>query len=1203
MPLTYAAEAEPEVGGRLTYDVAPPQPQRTGEGMWDAIVSGSQGAGMRLLTRGRLPDVVLDHTHATWYEKALEATSGTITDLPLIVGGGIVGAATRGGPMVAGAVGSAVPTLVRESLMRAYQRGDVDSSADWLTRTGIVMKGLGDPEVAKLTAKSAAVGAATMGMGMLVGRMAAPFLSETGTAVARTGAEIGTMAVAPAALEGRLPEWQDVINASIVVGGLKAAGHIAGKVAEIYVKTGIRPEQVVADAKADPVTAVELKPTESPIAGQPIWQHMAIKPISGLENRPMWFSQPKEGEPGFYAEADVTGTLRAQLLFRNPFVESKAALGDFEAINKAWKANGLDAREQASFLEDAKYEFGAHMVPGLQRAMQSLGYDGVIADKSWKQPWAIAFDPTKSVRVISNTRSLPSVYQPLATAEAVRNAFPGDKAEQVLDQPYANIPEARVPYTLNLKFVTGPDEIRALLAKMTEVYGTEGKLQSHAETEAKADALLNDMTGGERAKMVTGYEPGSAANAVQLKVRGDMLMQASIEAAAAVKTYNEAKASGTATDQMKLDALDALNKSAMIQAEFTGGLTESARATQYASRFKELRVQSERIKELVDMYGRDPELLLRMAGEVDTPAGMAQFAKDATKATKWEMVIEAYKAGIIGPISQMANIIGNTTFLGFHDVVDALAVFRPGGQGRAVEIPARLFGELQGAYEGLKIAADFLGENWKQPMVALRKLDQPAIKMEQHRQAIPGDLGVLVRSLSFPWLSVADGAARLILERREVNAMAARKAANEGWNPLSREFRESMAAHAQNLSIAEQAEVAAYVQRGVFQNPLGQWGKKLQSVVSESKVGPLFIPFMQTPSNVFKEMARLTPLSAPLVEAWQVAYKEGGVARDRAIAEVVVGSAVMGLTAALAFDGERITGFGPPDPDKRRVWMETHQPYSWKVGSTYHDYSRIQPIGTLIGLAADMSSIWKHMTPDEQDKIPKMISIAFSQAVTNQIWLRGLVDIARGVAESDRYGPKIVQNLAASMMPASGWLGQTAALMDPYVREVNSILEAIRNKIPVAREGLQPMVSGMTGEPIKERERLGFVLPIKEQKESEDKVLLEAARLGVGIAKAPKNIEMPAFGDRKLGALELTPEQRTLFSTTSGKLAHEILTKIVSSPNWERMPDIVKKRVYTTVLTEARKVGAQAAIPAEQRITKAREIAGKIGQQLNRPAP
>src|SRR6267143_445435 len=1045
------------------------QPQRVGEGVWDAIVSGSQGSGTRLMTRGRLPDVVLDHTHATWYEKALEGASSAITDLPLMaVSGGVVAGLTRGGPMVAGGVGNAVPTLIRESLMRAYQNGDADSSGDWLDRSGIVLKGLGDPDVAKLTAKAAAVGVATMGAGLIAGRIAEPFLSATGTALARTGAEVGTMTVAPAALEGRLPEPWEIASAAIVVGGMKAAGHVAGRIANIYAKTGIEPEQVVADAKADPKIAEELK----------------------------------------------TGA----------------------------------------------------------------------ADE------------------------IPPAYRPAATAEAVRSAFPGTKAEQVLDQPFATIPEARIPYTLNLKFVTGPDEIRALVARMTEVYGTEGKLQSHAETEAKADALLNDMTGGERAKMVTGYEPGSAANAVQLKVRGDMLMQASIEAAATVKKYNEAKATGTATDQMKLDALDALNKSAMIQAEFTGGLTESARATQYASRFKELRVQSERIKELVDMYGKDPDMLLRMAGDVDTPAGMAKFAKEATKATKWEMVIEAFKAGIIGPISQMANIIGNTTFLGFHDVVDALAVLRPGGQGRAVEIPARLFGELQGAYEGLKIAAEFLGENWKQPMVALRKLDQPATKMEQHRQAIPGDLGVLVRSLSFPWLSVADGAARLILERREVNALAARKAANEGWNPFSREFRESMARHAQDLAEAERDEVAAYVQRGVFQNPLGRWGKDLQSIVSRSKVGPLFIPFMQTPSNVFKEMARLTPLSAPFVEAWQAAYKEGGVAKDRAIAEVVVGSALMGLTAALAFDGERITGYGPPEPEKRSAWMETHQPYSVNVNGTYYDYSRIQPIGTLIGLAADMSSIWAHMTPDEQDRIPKMISIAFSQAVTNQIWLRGMVDIARGVAESDRYGPKIMQNLVASMMPASGWFGQTAQLMDPYVREINSIMDAIRNKIPGVREGLEPMISGLTGEPVENRERLGIVLPSKKQQESSDKVLLEAARLGVGVAKPPKNIQLPNPLDKKAGQIELTPAQRTLFASASGQFAHEILTKVVGSPIWEQLDsmygkegaDLMKKNIYSKLLRDARKAGAAAALPGEDRAAFAQEMADNLIEKLRK---
>jgi hypothetical protein len=395
-----------------------------------------------------------------------------------------------------------------------------------------------------------------------------------------------------------------------------------------------------------------------------------------------------------------------------------------------------------------------------------------------------------------------------------------------------------------------------------------------------------------------------------------------------------------------------------------------------------------------------------------------------------------------------------------------------------------------------------------------------------------------------------------------------------------------------------QAKVTAFGTRAVFQDRLNPGMKELQSLINKSKVGPLFIPYIQTPTNVFKELARSFPLSAPFVDAWRADFKAGGAARDRAIAEVVVGSALMGVTAALAFDGERITGYGPPDPDKRSAWLETHQPYSVKINGTFYDYSRIQPIGTLIGLAADMSTIWKHMTPDEQDKIPKMISIAFSQAVTNQVWLKGLADMARGVAEPDRYGPKLVQNLAAGMVPGSGWLGQTAQLMDPYVREVNSIMDAIRNKIPGAREGLEPMVSGLTGKPIENAERLGKILPIKEKPAVEDKVLTEAARLGIGVSKAPKNIELPAFGDRKLGAIELTPEQKTLFSTEAGQFLHSTMTQIINSPLWDEAAPRVQERIFKNALKDARAIGRLKAIPIEQRIEKSQAIAAKLAQDL-----
>jgi hypothetical protein len=1057
------------------------QPEHKTGGAWNAFRTGVERSGTGLLLRGRLPNIELDPHHAKWYENALASVGEIGADIGQTIIGGVAGtiagttlggiagssipvvgnvAGAAGGALLGGGAGMmAVPAAIRESLMHAYENGEADSSSDFLSRVGIMIKGLSETDVMKASGKAALVGMMTLGMG----KVAAPL----GT-IAKLGAEAGTLAVAPAALEGRLPEPWEVMNAAIVLGGMKAAGHVAGKVARIYTKTGREPEQVVVDAKADPTIESELK------------------------------------------------------------------------------AQGED---------------------------------------------------------------IPSAYKPLAEAEMTHQVIPGEKAEQILDQPYADLPETKLPTQINLKYVEGPDDVKAVLTRMSAVYGEEtqvqrGGTQGWAETEQKATAALDDLTGGEAAKVITAREPGTAANAVELKIRGDMLMKASIEAADAARKYNEAKEVGTATDQMKLDALTAIHRASMIQSEFTGAASETARALQYMQKIKELRDQGKRIGELVGMYGRDPDLLLKMAGDVDTPGGMAKFAKDMNKATKWEMVIEAYKAGLIGPISQVANILGNVTFVGTHDVIDLVTAMRPGGEVKLPQVAARIIGQFQGAYEGLKIAADFVGENWTRPMEALRKLDvAPARKMEQHRKAIPGDIGVLVRSMSFPWLSAMDGAFRMIAERGETNSWAAGEALKEGLNPATREFRERMAELAQNIPEERVEKIKDYGTRAVFQERLGPWGQDLQSLLNRTKVGPLFVPFMQTPSNIFKEMARLFPLSAPFVEKWRADFKQGGAARDRAVAEIVVGGSLMAITSALAFDGERITGFGPPEPEKRRTWLETHQPYSAKILGTYYDYSRIQPIGTLIGLAADMSVTWKYMTPDEQDRVPRMISIAFSQAVTNQIWLKGMVDIARGVAESDRYGPKIVQNLAAGMMPGSGWLGQTAQLMDPYQREVGSILDAIRNRIPGAREELQPQISSMTGKPITNKERLGIVSPIKMQDESTDPVLLEAARLGIGVGKAPKTIQLPIPLDKKLGRVELTPEQKTLFSTEAGQFAHQILTQLVGTQMWANIPknaggDLLKKKIYSDVFRKARGQGAAAALPGEPRAALAQEMADQLMQKF-----
>ncbi|HEX3139206.1 MAG TPA: hypothetical protein VHQ87_04085, partial [Rhizobacter sp.] len=243
--------------------VAPAPGPRVASGIGDAWTAGYQGSLAGLADRNKLPDVVLDPHHAKWYEKLVAGASQMVNEGPEMIGGAVAGGAggavvgsvvpllgtAAGGVVGAGAGAFAVPTAIRTSLVQYYEQRDGVSSADFLTRAGIVIKATG---------KDALVGAATAGVGAGVTKLATPLLGRTGATVAATGAEVGTMTVAPAALEGRLPEPEDFLNAAILVGGLKGAGAAAGKLRSIYAETGRRPEQVLADAKNDPTIAADL---------------------------------------------------------------------------------------------------------------------------------------------------------------------------------------------------------------------------------------------------------------------------------------------------------------------------------------------------------------------------------------------------------------------------------------------------------------------------------------------------------------------------------------------------------------------------------------------------------------------------------------------------------------------------------------------------------------------------------------------------------------------------------------------------------------------------------------------------------------------------------------------------------------------------------------------------------------------------------
>lgn len=1076
---------------RQPWEDAPivrPAGPRTANGFLDALEAGWQGSATGLALRMRLPDVVLDHTNAKWYEKVAAAGAQMVSEIPEMVVGAVAGGAagTAGGAAVGsavpvvgtiagGAVGGilgtgagafAVPAAIRESLIQAYTANEVGSSGDFLSRATIVLK---------TTGKEGLIGAATFGMGAAaklgtatlmgagsaagaIGTGAATMATRGGQAVvgtAGTAAELGTMVVTPAALEGRLPEPEDFLNAAILLAGAKGAAVAAGKLQTIYARTGKTPEEVVAEAKADPTIAAEVA---------------------------------------------------------KPEVE------------------------------------------------------------------------------------IPTAYVEAARQENARNAVPGEKAEQVAAQPFADIPQAKgepaLPTHINYNYINTADDVAGAMSRLSEVYKADIEAQRRGtvtweQTSQEAAKILSDTLGVADSSLMLPREPGTAAGAAEILARKQLTIGAAEDMMRA--RDNLLNKGLEATTQDRFEFLAAIERAAMIQSEFLGARAEAGRALNI---LKESRVEADRAKlvlEVIERYGKDPMELARMLKEIDNPAGALKFAEKATKATTWEKVVEAWKAGLVsGPITHVANTFGNTTFLALRVPVDAVAagfgLLRSGpDKVVASESLARIAGAMHGTIEGLKTAGAILRTG---------EYDISTGKADAHRRAIPGATGEVVR-LPFRLLAAEDALFRAMNERGELYAMAMREARGQGLNPATREFREKVAELVNNPNADMQKAIEKAGERFTFNSPLGAKGQAVQEFVRAWHL-EWAVPFIRTPGNVMKELARLTP-AAPLVKEWRDALAKGGAEADKALAEVVVGSAIASTAMAFAFDGA-ISGAGDPDPAKKRVAAAAGwQPYSVKIGDTWYSYQRLQPVGTLIGLAADMSEAWDHMNEEESDKLPKMLSVAFANAVTNQTFLQGIANIVNAMSDPTRFGPRFVQGLAASTVPAV--VSQTAQLNDLYVREIESVLDAVKNRVPGLRESLLPS-RDVFGEPRQNRDRLGIVSPIVTSTESPDPVRKEAMRLGVAVAKAPDKINLPAGGDRKLGKVELTPEQQDVFATVSGQMAHRIMSDIINSGTWERMPDMVKRRTFDIVFERARKAGRAEALPLDQREKEAERIANELRDRL-----
>ena len=369
------------------------------------------------------------------------------------------------------------------------------------------------------------------------------------------------------------------------------------------------------------------------------------------------------------------------------------------------------------------------------------------------------------------------------------------------------------------------------------------------------------------------------------------------------------------------------------------------------------------------------------------------------------------------------------------------------------------------------------------------------------------------------FLMAGDELFKAIGYRMELNAQAFRTAKGEGLegDALAARITNIINNPPENIHLAS-VDASRYQ---TFTQELGDVGQSIQGglkkmddwTMAEFNVpsARLVVPFLRTPMNIVKWVGERTPLALANSNI-RNEIKAGGARRDMALAKVATGSLAMAAAADYTMSGD-ISGAGPTNPAMRnQLRLTGWQPYSIKVNDTYYTYSRLDPVGAFIGLAADAAEIMGQTDDADTLDLVMAATTAVAQNMTSKTYLSGVSEFfdAMSSVSTDPEGKntkmkRYFERLAGSVVPAG--VAQIERTMSPEMSAANGVIEKIKSRLPGYSDDLPPR-RNIFGEPIVLGGGLGpdIMSPIYTSEVKDDPIADEIVAQSPSIRMPLKNI-------------------------------------------------------------------------------------------------
>ena len=390
-----------------------------------------------------------------------------------------------------------------------------------------------------------------------------------------------------------------------------------------------------------------------------------------------------------------------------------------------------------------------------------------------------------------------------------------------------------------------------------------------------------------------------------------------------------------------------------------------------------------------------------------------------------------------------------------------------------------------------------------------------------------------------------------------------------------------------------------------FQQELEGTAKNIQNLLESNPVTKFMVPFVRTPHNLMVYSGTYVPgLNHFLKEAQDIRNGSDEAAKAMLKGRVAMGYSVLASGFAFASQG-LLTGNGPSDPEMNRIWRQTNEPQSIRIGNKWVSYASIEPLNVMFAASADLQQIGPYLEGGDYGRLMHQMQWTFAKAFYERSYYKGiqsaLAYLNPGTARNADPGREIAE-FVNNMVPFSGLRRQMTKALTPDMLEFNNELQrVVATAFPggnmVAKMlGAESKVSPFTGRPVVE-DRSGNIafhainqfLPFNVTDAKDDFVLQSLQDYMIDTKTG--------YGESYKG-MEITPKDQ-----------HAINKLIFQSGMYDRLEEIFKSDEFLDSYAEWKAL-VDSGIPAPRKdqgwyglitkeMTRSRSKAAKVYEQMD----